>query len=51
MLLFNAWSVAFWQRWLERDKESRGRRFFYWKLLDYHLNKGYRDGRARVATG
>jgi len=50
MLLFNAWSVAFWQRWLERDKESRGRRFFYWKLLDYHLNEGYRDGRAGAAT-
>jgi GT2 family glycosyltransferase len=45
-VLFNQRTVPHWQRWLARDHDGAVRRFFYWKLLTYYTNKGYRDGRA-----
>jgi glycosyltransferase involved in cell wall biosynthesis len=45
--LFNDLTADWWLRWLSVDRESRLRRFFYWKLLGYQTNKGFNDGRPR----
>ena len=44
--LFNSRTAGAWQAWLAKDRESALRRFFYWKLLAYHTNRGFRDGFA-----
>jgi GT2 family glycosyltransferase len=48
-VLVNDLTAGWWLGWLSIDRESRLRRFFYWKLLGYYINKGYRDGRPRGA--
>lgn len=50
-LLVNDLTAPAWLRWLSTNKESAVRRFFYWKLLTYYTNKGYRDAeRAPSST-
>jgi GT2 family glycosyltransferase len=41
--LFNDLTAPIWVRWLGRDRENPMRRFFYWKLLTYYTNKGFRE--------
>jgi GT2 family glycosyltransferase len=42
-MLFNRMTASLWLNWLGQDRESRVRRYFYWKLLIYFANRGYRD--------
>ncbi len=46
-VLVNDLTAGMWSKWLARDKDSALRRFFYWKLLTYYTNKGYRDADPR----
>jgi glycosyltransferase involved in cell wall biosynthesis len=46
-VLVNDLTARWWLAWLSVDRESRLRRFFYWKLLGYHQDKGFRDSRPK----
>lgn len=49
-LLFNRLTAPHWLAWLAEDRETRLRRYFYWKLLIYFANRGYRDAVRTART-